>query len=133
MRAIGLFVLLLVVPGLFAGSLLLGDSLMVTLAALAVWLGLFAAIVLSNAAHYRSYVTPTLVVRRYGLLGRGRKVIPLPAIENVEPDRSRYGSYGESVKLGDLRILDRGGSTFTMSSSRRRRRRQSWKSGTADR
>jgi hypothetical protein len=109
--SIALFLVLLLTGGPFLWSLL-DRSILALVVGFFVWMGLFFAVVLPNEAHYRSYVTPTLVVRRYGLLGRGRKVIPLGTIENVEVDRSRYGSYGESVKLGDLKILDRGGSTF---------------------
>jgi len=109
--SIALFLVLLLTGGPFLWSLL-DRGILALVVGFFVLMGLFAAVVLPNGTHYRSYLTPTLVVNQYGLLGRGRKVIPLAAIESVEADRSRYGSYGESVMLGDLKILDRGGSTF---------------------
>jgi hypothetical protein len=109
--SVALTILLLVVPAFFTHRLLERiESPGGTTIAFVLWLGLFMAVGLANQAHYRNYVTPTLFVRRYGLLGRGRKTIRLAAIERVEADRSRYGSYGESSNLGDLRIEDRGGS-----------------------
>ncbi len=110
MSVAGLFLLLLLLfPTVMAREL---DNPATVVLALVGFLAVFFVLVELSDRHRREYLTPTRLVRRYGLLGRGRTEIPLAAIERVEVDYSRYRPSGEQWKLGDLHVFTRGYSTW---------------------
>jgi hypothetical protein len=68
------------------------------------YIALVAVCIGLEGSNTRDYVTPTRLVRRYGIFGRGRREIPLGAIERVEFDYSGLWPSGERLNMGDLRI-----------------------------
>lgn len=100
-RSMMVAVLLTIAYGIF---LIRSDqelSIPLLLAAFTV-VALCSGLELSNT---RDYLTPTRLVRCYGILGRGRREVPLAAIERVEFDYSGLWPSGEAWKVGDLRIF----------------------------
>jgi PH (Pleckstrin Homology) domain-containing protein len=69
------------------------------------WLTIFGLCMGLEGSNTRDYLTPTRLVQRYGILGRGRKEVPLSSIERVEFDYSGLWPAGEAQRLGDLRIF----------------------------
>jgi len=69
------------------------------------WLAVVGLCIGLEFSNTRDYLTATRLVRRYGILGRGRREVPLASIERVEFDYSGLWPSGEAMKMGDLRIF----------------------------
>lgn len=69
------------------------------------WLSIVGLCIGLEFSNTRDYLTATRLVRRYGILGRARREVPLAAIERVEVDYSGLWPSGEALGMGDLRIF----------------------------
>jgi hypothetical protein len=72
------------------------------------WLAVAVLLAALEVSNTRAYLTPTRLVWRYGITGRGRRELPLTDVHRVEVDYSGLWPAGEELDLGDLVVHGRG-------------------------
>jgi len=69
------------------------------------WLTATVTLIMLEISMTRTYLTPTRVVWRYGITGRGRRELLLAEVQRVEVDYSGLWPSGEELGLGDLVVV----------------------------